>query len=112
MYFRDMTWILILNDKVVIKRSSLVANGAWTADRSTKSAAFFGGESGLGPWQNQEIQVLLSHFVPAPTSLMPIVLPSAKTTPDVAMPLSVESPRETQTGIPLIKGIATIAFRY
>ena len=49
MYFRYMTWILIFNDKVVIKRSSLVANGAWTADRSTKSAAFFGGERGLGP---------------------------------------------------------------
>jgi hypothetical protein len=30
---------------------------------SIKSAAVFVGESGLGPWQNQEIQALLSQFV-------------------------------------------------
>jgi hypothetical protein len=31
--------------------------------KNIKSAAVFVGESGVGPWQNQEIQALLSQFV-------------------------------------------------
>ena len=50
---------------------------------SIKSAAVFVGESGLGPWQNQEIQALLSQFVKRQCPVIPTVLPSAKATPDL-----------------------------
>ena len=50
---------------------------------SIKSAAVFVGESGLGPWQNQEIQALLSQFVKRECPVIPVVLPSAKATPDL-----------------------------
>src|SRR5271165_2988433 len=50
---------------------------------SIKSAAVFVGESGLGPWQNQEIQAILSQFVKRECPVIPVVLPSAKTTPDL-----------------------------
>jgi eukaryotic-like serine/threonine-protein kinase len=50
---------------------------------SIKSAAIFVGESGLGPWQNQEIQALLNQFVKRECPVIPVVLPSAKTTPDL-----------------------------
>jgi hypothetical protein len=48
-----------------------------------KSAAIFVGESGLGPWQDQEIQALLSQFVKREYPVIPVVLPSAKTKPDL-----------------------------
>src|SRR4029077_5339326 len=47
---------------------------------SFRSAAVFVGESGLGPWQNQEMQALLSQFVKRECPVIPVVLPSAKTT--------------------------------
>jgi eukaryotic-like serine/threonine-protein kinase len=55
---------------------------------SIKSAAVFVGESGLGPWQNQEIQALLSQFVKRECPVIPVVLPSAKTTPDLPWTLA------------------------
>ena len=48
---------------------------------SIKSAAVFVGESGFGPWQNQEIQALLNQLVKRECPVVPVVLPSAKTTP-------------------------------
>src|SRR5271165_5456142 len=48
---------------------------------SIKSAAVFVGESGLGPWQNEEIQALLSEFVERKRPVIPTILASAKTTP-------------------------------
>jgi hypothetical protein len=48
-----------------------------------KSAAMFVGESGLGPWQQQEIQALLSQFVDRNRPVIPAILPSAKTTPAI-----------------------------
>ena len=48
---------------------------------SIRSAAVFVGETGFGPWQNQEIQALLSQFVNRECPVIPVVLPSAKTTP-------------------------------
>ena len=48
-----------------------------------RSAAVFVGASGVGPWQNQEIQALLSQFVKRECPVIPVVLPSAKTTPDL-----------------------------
>ena len=50
---------------------------------SIKSAAIFVGASGVGPWQNQEIQNLMSQFVKRECPVIPVVLPSAKTTPDL-----------------------------
>jgi hypothetical protein len=55
---------------------------------SIKSAAVFVGESGLGPWQNQEIQALLSQFVKRQCPVIPTVLPSAKATPDLPWTLA------------------------
>jgi hypothetical protein len=52
-----------------------------------KSAAVFVGESGLGPWQNEEIQGLLSEFVERKCLVIPAILPSAKTTPKLPWPL-------------------------
>jgi hypothetical protein len=54
-----------------------------------KSAAVFVGESGLGPWQNQEIQALLNQFVKRECPVIPVVLPSVKTTPE--MPWTLEN---------------------
>jgi hypothetical protein len=48
---------------------------------SIKSAVVIVGESGLGPWQDQEIQALLSQFVKRKCPVIPVVLPSAKETP-------------------------------
>jgi hypothetical protein len=55
---------------------------------SIKSAAIFVGESGLGPWQNQEIQALLNQFVKRECPVIPVVLPSAKKTPDLPWTLA------------------------
>jgi DNA polymerase III delta prime subunit len=55
---------------------------------SIKSAAVFVGESDVGPWQNQEIQALLSQFVERHCPIIPVVLPSAKTTPKLPWPLA------------------------
>jgi hypothetical protein len=54
---------------------------------SIKSAAVFVDESGVGPWQNQEIQGLLSRFVERQCAVIPVILPSAKTTPKLPWPL-------------------------
>jgi hypothetical protein len=48
---------------------------------SIRSAAVFVGESGFGPWQNQEIQALLSQFINRECPVIPVVLPSARMTP-------------------------------
>jgi TIR domain len=55
---------------------------------SIRSAAVFVGASGLGPWQSQEIQALLSQFVKRQCPVIPVVLPSAKTTPDLPWTLA------------------------
>jgi hypothetical protein len=55
---------------------------------SIKSAAVFVGESGLGPWQDQEIQALLSQFVKRQCPVIPAVLPSAKATPELPWTLA------------------------
>jgi len=41
---------------------------------STKSAAVFVGESGVGPWQDEEIQAFLSQFVKRKCSVIPVAL--------------------------------------
>jgi TIR domain len=55
---------------------------------SIKSAAVFVGESGFGPWQNQEIQALLNQFVKRECPVIPVVLPSAKSTPELPWTLA------------------------
>lgn len=50
---------------------------------SIKSAAVFVGESGPGPWQDQEIQSFLNRFVNRKCAVIPVVLPSAKATPEL-----------------------------
>ena len=55
---------------------------------SIKSAAVFVGKSGLGPWQDQEIQALLSQLVKRECAVIPVVLPSAQTTPELPWTLA------------------------
>jgi eukaryotic-like serine/threonine-protein kinase len=50
---------------------------------SIKSAAVFVGNSGIGPWQDEEIQALLSQFVDRKCPVIPTILASANTTPEL-----------------------------
>jgi hypothetical protein len=50
---------------------------------SINSAAVFVGDAGLGPWQNQESQAFLNQFVKRGCPVIPVVLPSAKTEPEL-----------------------------
>jgi TIR domain len=52
---------------------------------SIKSAAVFVGENGLGLWQNEEIQGFLSRFVERKSPVIPVLLPSAQTTPKLPL---------------------------
>jgi hypothetical protein len=51
--------------------------------RNIKSAAVFIGGSGVGPWQQREIQVLLNHFLKLDRPIIPVVLSSAETVPEL-----------------------------
>jgi hypothetical protein len=53
-----------------------------------KSAAVFVGQSGVGPWQNQEIQALLRQLVKRTCPVIPVILPSAKLTPELPWTLA------------------------
>jgi len=50
---------------------------------SIKSAAVFVGNSGIGPWQDEEIQALLSQFIDRKCPVIPTILASATTTPEL-----------------------------
>jgi TIR domain len=56
--------------------------------KSIKSAAVFVGDSGIGPWQNEEIQALLSQFMDRKCPVIPVILPSAKTMPELPWTLA------------------------
>ena len=53
---------------------------------SIKSAAVFVGDEGLGPWQDQEIQAFLNRFVSRRCAVIPVILPTAKETPELPWP--------------------------
>jgi hypothetical protein len=55
---------------------------------SIKSAVVFVGDAGIGPWQNQESQALLNQFVKRGCPVIPVVLASATTTPDLPWTLT------------------------
>ena len=55
---------------------------------SINSAAVFVGQSGIGPWQDTEIQDLLGQFVKRKCPVIPVVLASAKTTPELPWTLA------------------------
>ena len=50
---------------------------------SIKSAAVFVGNSGIGPWQNEEIQAFLSQFIERKCPVIPTILGSANKTPEL-----------------------------
>jgi TIR domain len=50
---------------------------------SINSAAVFVGDAGPGPWQNQESQALFNQFVKRGCPVIPVVLASATTAPDM-----------------------------
>ena len=51
--------------------------------KSIKSTAVFVGNSGIGPWQNEEIQAFLDQFMKRKCPVIPTILASAKTTPEL-----------------------------
>jgi TIR domain/NACHT domain len=53
-----------------------------------KSAAVFLADSGLGPWQNQESQAFLNQLVERKCPVIPVILPSAKGTPELPWTLA------------------------
>jgi len=54
---------------------------------SIKSAAVFVGNSGIGPWQNEEVQAFLSQFIERKCPVIPTILASANTMPELPWPL-------------------------
>ncbi|MGC1296198.1 MAG: toll/interleukin-1 receptor domain-containing protein [Alloacidobacterium sp.] len=50
---------------------------------SIKSAAVFVGNRGIGPWQNEEIQAFLSQFMERKCPVIPTILGSADTMPEL-----------------------------
>jgi hypothetical protein len=48
-----------------------------------KSAAILVCDAGLGPWQNQESQSFLNQFVKRGCPVIPVILPSVKTAPEL-----------------------------
>lgn len=61
-----------------------------------KTAAVFVGPSGMGPWQNMEIEGFLDQFVQRESPVIPVVLPECEKTP---------------TLLPFLKGFNWIDFR-
>jgi hypothetical protein len=53
------------------------------------SAAVFVGYSGIGPWQDPEISVLLSEFASRNCPVIPVILPGAKDIPDLPLFLRI-----------------------
>jgi hypothetical protein len=49
------------------------------------SAAILVGESGLGPWQNSEMRAFISEFVERKCPVIPVVLKSCKTVPQLPL---------------------------
>jgi hypothetical protein len=52
-----------------------------------QSAAVFVGDGGFGPWQDQEMQSFLNKFVNRKCAVIPVILLSAKGTPELPWPL-------------------------
>ena len=50
---------------------------------SIKSAAVFVGRNGIGPWQDEEIQALISEFMRRKCPVIPTVLLGATKTPEL-----------------------------
>ncbi len=51
--------------------------------RNIKSAAVFVGKSGLGPWQEMEIEAYLRRFVKQGSPVIPVLLPNAPEQPEL-----------------------------
>ena len=50
-----------------------------------KSAAVFVGQNGIGPWQNEEIEALLQQFRERGCMVIPVLLPSAPSNPEIPL---------------------------
>jgi hypothetical protein len=50
-----------------------------------RSAAVFVGPAGIGPWQRQEIQALLTEFVAQGLPVIPVLLPGAPSKPELPL---------------------------
>lgn len=56
--------------------------------QAVESAAIFVGSSGIGPWQNVEINAILRQFVERGRPAIPVILPSCKHIPELPLFLS------------------------
>lgn len=51
--------------------------------KAVRSVCVFVGENGFGPWQDMEVRAFLSQFVKRGCPVMPVILPSAVTVPEL-----------------------------
>ncbi|MCP4701561.1 MAG: toll/interleukin-1 receptor domain-containing protein [Gammaproteobacteria bacterium] len=56
--------------------------------KNIKAAAVFVGDSGMGPWQEQELNAFLREFVKRQCPVIPVLLPNAPKQPDLPVFLS------------------------
>ena len=50
-----------------------------------KSSAIIVGQHGIGPWQNQEVGAILQLFVEHSRPIIPVILPSCQSVPDLPL---------------------------
>jgi TIR domain len=50
-----------------------------------KAAAVFVGENNLGPWTNMELDAFIREFIQRDCPVIPVVLPSVTSTPDLPL---------------------------
>jgi len=66
---------------------------------TAKSAAVFVGESGLGPWEEQETHACLVELVDRKLPLIPVLLPGAATKPNLPIFLRLNTWVDLREGL-------------
>ncbi len=67
--------------------------------KTTRSAAVLVGKDGLGPWEHQEMQALLSEFVKRGLPIIPVLLPSAGKQPELPIFLKLYKWVDLRSGL-------------
>jgi hypothetical protein len=67
--------------------------------KASRATAVFIGRDGLGPWQNEEMQVALMKAIKTKRPVIPILLPSAPLDPDLPAFLEVRTCLDLRQGL-------------
>jgi len=67
--------------------------------RTCRAAAVFVGQSGIGPWEHEEMRALLDGAVRRKIPIIPVLLPGAPTTPDLPLFLRQRTWVDLRNGI-------------